>query len=72
MASQRMHKRGIESQVYAFRPQCVGMKGSEPSIADRAICAGLQYDPRHERDSCGMGFVAHVRGERANAVEIPR
>src|SRR5262245_21220446 len=26
------------------------------------------YDPRHERDSCGMGFVAHVRGLRSNAI----
>jgi glutamate synthase (NADPH/NADH) large chain len=26
------------------------------------------YDPRNERDSCGMGFVAHVRGERSNAI----
>src|ERR1700709_791757 len=26
------------------------------------------YDPRNERDSCGMGFVAHVKGERSNAI----
>src|SRR3954471_11718983 len=26
------------------------------------------YDPRNERDSCGMGFVAHVRGLRSNAI----
>ncbi len=26
------------------------------------------YDPRHEHDSCGMGFVAHVRGEKSNAI----
>jgi glutamate synthase (NADPH/NADH) large chain len=26
------------------------------------------YDPRNERDSCGMGFVAHVRGQRSNAI----
>jgi glutamate synthase (NADPH/NADH) large chain len=26
------------------------------------------YDPRNERDSCGMGFVAHVGGRRSNAI----
>ncbi|MGE0179230.1 MAG: glutamate synthase large subunit [Sphingomonas sp.] len=26
------------------------------------------YDPRDERDACGMGFVAHVKGERSNAI----
>ena len=26
------------------------------------------YDPRHERDGCGMGFVAHVKGERSNRI----
>jgi glutamate synthase (NADPH/NADH) large chain len=31
------------------------------------VLEGL-YDPRNERDSCGMGFVAHVRGERSNAI----
>ena len=26
------------------------------------------YDPAHEHDACGVGFVAHVRGERSHAV----
>ena len=26
------------------------------------------YDPAFERDACGMGFVAHVKGERSNAI----
>ncbi len=26
------------------------------------------YDPQREHDSCGMGFVAHVKGERSNAI----
>ena len=26
------------------------------------------YDPVHEHDGCGMGFVAHLRGERSRAV----
>jgi glutamate synthase (NADPH) large chain len=26
------------------------------------------YDPRFEHDACGIGFVAHVRGERSNEI----
>src|SRR5438045_3331056 len=26
------------------------------------------YDPRHEHDGCGMGFVAHLKGVRSNQV----
>jgi len=31
---------------------------------------GIQglYDPRNEHDSCGMGFVAHVKGVRSNEI----
>ena len=28
------------------------------------------YDPLNERDSCGMGFVAHVKGERSHAIIV--
>jgi glutamate synthase (NADPH/NADH) large chain len=36
-------------------------------MAQPAISHGL-YDPRNEHDSCGMGFVAHVKGEKSNAI----
>jgi glutamate synthase (ferredoxin) len=26
------------------------------------------YDPQHEHDSCGVGFVVHIKGERSNAI----
>jgi len=26
------------------------------------------YDPKHEHDSCGIGFVAHIKGERSNGI----
>ena len=29
--------------------------------------AGL-YDPRHEHDACGVGFVAHIRGHRSHSI----
>lgn len=26
------------------------------------------YDPRYEHDSCGLGFVVHIKGQRSNAI----
>ena len=26
------------------------------------------YDPQHEHDACGLGFVVHVKGHRSNAI----
>jgi glutamate synthase (NADPH) large chain len=26
------------------------------------------YDPRHEHDACGVGFVAHIKGRRSNEI----
>ena len=26
------------------------------------------YDPRYEHDACGLGFVAHIKGRRSNAI----
>ena len=26
------------------------------------------YDPAHEKDSCGVGFVAHIKGERSHQI----
>nr|MBA2689243.1 glutamate synthase subunit alpha [Burkholderiales bacterium] len=26
------------------------------------------YDPRHEHDACGLGFVAHIKGEKSHAI----
>jgi glutamate synthase (NADPH/NADH) large chain len=26
------------------------------------------YDPRHEHDACGVGFVAHIKGQRAHGI----
>ncbi len=28
------------------------------------------YDPRNERDSCGVGFVAHIKGQRSHQIVI--
>jgi glutamate synthase (NADPH) large chain len=34
----------------------------------RAPAAQGLYDPSREHDSCGMGFVVHVKGERSNEI----
>src|SRR4029077_15673920 len=26
------------------------------------------YDPRHEHDSCGIGFVAHAKGKKSHSI----
>ena len=41
-----------------------------PAEADALAAAqahGL-YDPAHEHDACGVGFVAHIKGERAHGI----
>ncbi|MDZ7695146.1 MAG: hypothetical protein U5K69_29190 [Balneolaceae bacterium] len=26
------------------------------------------YDPKHERDACGIGFVANIKGKKSNKI----
>ena len=35
--------------------------------ANRPVAHGL-YDPSFEHDACGMGFVAHIRGEKSRSI----
>ncbi|MDP7093514.1 MAG: hypothetical protein QF580_03700, partial [Gammaproteobacteria bacterium] len=28
------------------------------------------YDPKMEHDSCGVGFVAHIKGERSHQIVL--
>ena len=30
------------------------------------------YDPRNEHDSCGVGFVADIKGRKSHAIVRPR
>ena len=46
----------------------------EPSIADTAAptpaapeAQGL-YDPQHEKDACGVGFVVHLKGKASRSI----
>ena len=47
------------NQPAAFHP--LGPAGGPPSAY------GL-YDPAHEKDSCGVGFVAHIKGEKSRQI----
>src|SRR3954454_17145637 len=37
------------------------------AIVHKLQMEGL-YDPRHEHDSCGVGFVVDIKGRRSNAI----
>ena len=37
------------------------------SVMRKPVAQGL-YDPRHEHDSCGVGFVAHIKGQRSHQI----
>ena len=36
-------------------------------ILDAAAARGM-YDPKQERDACGVGFVAHIKGQRSHEI----
>ena len=40
---------------------------AEAQARTAAAADGL-YQPAHERDACGVGFVAHIKGHRAHAI----
>src|SRR6185369_4781927 len=40
----------------------------EPMIDLATAAAGGLYDPAREHDACGVGFVAHIKGQRAHAI----
>jgi glutamate synthase (NADPH/NADH) large chain/glutamate synthase (ferredoxin) len=40
---------------------------STPTEQEHLQAQGL-YDPAHEHDACGVGFVAHIKGEKSHAI----
>ncbi len=47
---------GPESQVPTTRSEIA------------ALAAGGLYDPANEHDACGVGFVAHIKGQKAHSI----
>ncbi|MBI1733856.1 MAG: glutamate synthase large subunit [Candidatus Rokubacteria bacterium] len=45
----------------------VGQRSDEARFAGQREPEGL-YDPRHEHDACGVGFVVHVKGEKSHRI----
>src|SRR6201996_1281987 len=44
-------------------------QGQPTSLTDiAAAAAGGLYDTTREHDACGVGFVAHIKGERAHSI----
>ena len=43
-------------------------EGSSTHIATQSLEPQGLYDPRNEHDACGVGFVAHIKGQRAHAI----
>ena len=49
----------------------VNATGSRPSAAEAAIRLGTAqglYDPRHERDACGVGFIANLKARKSHQI----
>ncbi|MBI2204884.1 MAG: glutamate synthase large subunit [Candidatus Rokubacteria bacterium] len=46
--------------------EAVDQRGQVP-FAGQVEAQGL-YDPRHEHDACGVGFVVHVKGRKSHAI----
>jgi len=47
------------------RPE--GQMRTDVQIPGRPPARGL-FDPRHERDACGVGFIAHMKGEASHDI----
>ena len=41
----------------------------ETQSAYKPAAQGL-YDPKHEHDACGMGFVAHIKGRKSHDIVV--
>src|SRR3954453_1472423 len=50
------------SEPFGWNPEVLPMKFEAPPAAQ-----GL-YDPRHEHDACGVGFVVDVKGRRSHRI----
>ncbi|MED5446889.1 MAG: glutamate synthase subunit alpha, partial [Planctomycetota bacterium] len=61
MASRRQNSRSSDSAIVAPSGQAAVFRNGRPEKY------GL-YDPANEHDSCGVGFVAHIKGQRSRQI----
>ena len=45
----------------------IGQRSGAVRFAGQREPEGL-YDPQHEHDACGVGFVVHVKGQKSHAI----
>ena len=61
------------TRMFASDPAITGGQAGAKAAAKRTAVSGLPgaqglYDPRNEHDACGVGFIAHMRGERSHKI----
>ena len=61
-----MHPTSLPSTVAAAAGVAIATSASRDEIQSLAE-HGL-YDPANEKDACGVGFVAHIKGQRAHSI----
>ncbi len=49
-------------------PQSAPRLDATEADRDWPLAAQGLYDPAHEHDACGVGFVAHIKGQRAHGI----
>nr|WP_246273077.1 glutamate synthase large subunit [Oricola thermophila] len=59
--------------MFASGPAHADGKATAKTAAARKTTSGLPgpsglYDPRNEHDACGVGFIAHMKGERTHKI----
>jgi len=50
----------------SFHPSTATKASSKPTVGIPKA-QGL-YNPAHEHDACGVGFVAHIKGQKSHAI----
>ena len=57
----------VERAISAPYPPTNSESGIDPAARRTPVSQGL-YDPRHEHDACGVGFVAHIKGKKSHSI----
>jgi hypothetical protein len=58
---------GVNASMTVDRPQHAPFNLLQPTDGGLPAAHGL-YDPANEHDACGVGFVAHIKGERSHQI----
>ncbi|MFM2406234.1 MAG: hypothetical protein RL223_4114, partial [Pseudomonadota bacterium] len=56
------------SSSIAQNPQALPVPAGATAAEIRALAEQGLYDPAREKDACGVGFVAHIKGHKAHSI----